>query len=64
MKFYALIIMPNMTLHRMWISVDEAVVVAKEHNCKIYQQSKDQEMIIQEDGSVLWKDVATVDKVG
>lgn len=63
MKFYALIIMPNMTLQRMWINVEEGVALIKEHNCKVYQQAKDQEMLLQEDGSVLWRDVPTVDKV-
>lgn len=64
MKFYALIIMPDMTLQRMWIDPAMGVELIKEHKCKVYKQAHDQELMVQEDGSVLWKDVPTVDKVG
>lgn len=64
MKFYTLIIMPNLTLQRMWIDAEQGKQLIKEHNCKIYRNSNDQEMMVQEDGSVLWKDVPTVEKVG
>lgn len=65
MQFYALIVTTDLKLQRMWMSEAQAGEILKERkDLKIYRQSNDQEAVLQEDGSVLWKTVPTVDKVG
>lgn len=65
MKFYALIVTTELKLQRMWMSEAQVGEILKERkDIKIYWQAYDQEAVLQEDGSVLWKHVATVDKVG
>lgn len=65
MQFYALIVTTDLKFQRMWMSEAQAGEILKERkDLKIYRQSNDQEAVLQEDGSVLWKTVPTVDKVG
>lgn len=65
MKFYALIVTTDLKLQRMWMSEAQAGEILKERkDIKIYWQAHDQEAVLQEDGSILWKYVPAVDKVG
>lgn len=64
MKFYALIVASDLTLKRMWIDNEMAATLLKERNdIKVYRQSEYLEAVLQEDGSILWKDVPTVEKL-
>lgn len=64
MKFYALIVTTELQLQRMWLDEQTAAAMLKERkDIKIYWQAYDQEAVLQEDGSVLWKVVKTVEKL-
>ena len=63
-NFYALIIMQDLSLIKLWTNNDKVVELMKERkDIKVYNQSKDQEAILQEDCSLLWRDVKCVDKL-
>lgn len=63
-NFYALVIMQDLSLKKWWTNNDKVVELMKERkDIKVYNQSKDQEAILQEDGSLLWRDVKCVDKL-
>ena len=64
-KFSALVIMPDSKLYRMWIDASQVISILKEYKgVKVYRGSSDQEAILTEDGSIVWKDVPSVDKIG
>lgn len=64
MKFYALVLISDLTLKRMWMdSSIAAKLLTERKDIKIYRQANDQEAVLQEDGSILWKDVPTVESL-
>lgn len=63
-SFYALIIMSDLSLKRIWTSAEKVADMLKEHkDIKVYRQANDQQAVLQEDGTILWKDVAIVEKL-
>lgn len=63
-SFYALIIMSDLSLKRIWTSAEKVADMLKEHkDIKVYRQANDQQAVLQEDGTILWKDVTIVEKL-
>ena len=63
-NFYALVIMQDLSLKKWWTNNEKIITTLKERkDIKVYNQSKDQEALLQEDGSLLWRDVSIVENL-
>lgn len=63
-NFYALVIMQDLSLKKWWTNNEKIIATLKERkDIKVYNQSKDQEALLQEDGSLLWRDVSIVENL-
>jgi hypothetical protein len=63
-NFYALVIMQDLSLKKWWTNNKKIAATLKERkDIKVYNQSKDQEALLQEDGSLLWRDVPAGDSL-
>ena len=56
--------MSDLSLKRIWTSAEKVADMLKEHkDIKVYRQANDQQAVLQEDGTILWKDVTIVEKL-
>lgn len=64
MKFYALIVTTQLVMKRMWTDEQQVASLLKERkDLKVYWQAHDQEAVLQDDGSILWKSVPNVEAI-
>ena len=64
MKFWALVILSDLTLKRMWMDESTAFIMLKSNSdMKIYNSAHYQEAVISK-GGIVWKSVEEVAKLG
>jgi hypothetical protein len=61
MKFFTLIIMPDLSLQRSYVDNDMVLAIMKKNpTCKIYRNTNDQVAVLVED-QIYWQDIKQVD---